>query len=206
MARGLSVCVLARRTCHVAHHGAIVGMWENGVPRSFAHVDVLPRGNTPSHSCRTSPLPLGLPPLPLRQDTGTTAQTRQKTKALRIQIFGRPSKIFSPNLQLSTKIPHSWTFFRNLKVETPALNRTHDRPMFERGYSLPHSTAFTTTSSHLTSSCPHSCPALRPEVIDFSRTHPHSTRTHGVFHEKLSYRETAHLRGIISTSLRLAHI
>ena len=71
MARGLSVCVLARRTCHVAHHGAIVGMWENGVPSKF-------------RPCRRpSSWEYSKPQLPhfafaswaLRQDTGTTAQT-----------------------------------------------------------------------------------------------------------------------------------
>ena len=140
----------------------------------------------------------------LRQDTGTTAQTPvRRRKPWGYKPSEGRQRFFSPNLQLSTKIPHSWTFFWNLKVETPALNRTHDRPMFERGYALPHSTALTKTSSHLTSSCPHSCPALRPEVIDFF---PHSSalnRTQPAlmanFTKKLAYQETAHLR--VGTSL-----
>ena len=61
-------------------------------------------------------------------------------------------------------------------------------------------------SSLLTSSYPHSRPALMPEVMVFSRTHPHSTafnpHSWHFLQKKLSYRETAHLR--VGTSLAFA--
>ena len=51
MARGLSICVLARRTCHVAHHGAIAGMWEYGVPRREAIFQPQGGGSCPRAAC-----------------------------------------------------------------------------------------------------------------------------------------------------------